>query len=128
MVVSEIMTANPTTIDVGASLADALEAMAQMRIRHLPVTEEGRLIGMLSDRDLAPLQRQMSAADELPAIASLMSADVASLDQEADVTEAIDLMLQEKVGAVPVVSDETGEVLGIVSYVDVLTHHADVLD
>lgn len=129
MVVSEIMTSNPTTIDVGADLNQALDEMAQLRVRHLPVTEEGRLIGMLSDRDLAPLRESAStSSDELPSIASLMSADVASVNQEAEVVEVIDLMLEEKIGAVPVVDEDSGEVVGVVSYVDVLTTHADVLD
>jgi acetoin utilization protein AcuB len=129
MVVSEIMTPNPTTIDVGEDLDQALDAMAQLRVRHLPVTEEGRLIGMLSDRDLAPLRETASSSsDELPSIASLMSADVASVNQEAEVVEVIDLMLEEKIGAVPVVDEDSGEVVGVVSYVDVLTTHADVLD
>jgi acetoin utilization protein AcuB len=52
-------------------------------------------------------------------ISSIMTADVLSVDVESDVTEIIELMLEHKVGAVPVV-DGDGGVVGIVSYMDVL--------
>jgi len=128
MVVSEIMTPNPTTIDVGEDLAVAIDALAHLRVRHLPVSEEGRLIGILSDRDLAALRNSAASEEELPTIASLMSSDVSSVNQEADVLEVIDMMVEEKIGAVPVVDDESGEVIGVVSYVDVLMTHAELLD
>jgi CBS domain-containing protein len=51
--VSSWMTRNPATISPGASAQEALEAMLQGGFRHLPVTEEGRVLGMLSLRDLA---------------------------------------------------------------------------
>ena len=49
-----------------------------------------------------------------------MSADVVKVYPETDLGEVIDRMLDEKVGAVPVVDADTGDLLGIVSYVDVL--------
>jgi CBS domain-containing protein len=51
--VSSWMTRNPATISPGASAQEALEAMLQGGFRHLPVTEEDRVLGMLSLRDLA---------------------------------------------------------------------------
>ena len=46
------MTANPATVEAGSSLGDARDLMERMHVRHLPVTEGGKLIGMLSMRDL----------------------------------------------------------------------------
>lgn len=53
-------------------------------------------------------------------VAEIMSSNVTSIDPEAEVEEIIDLMLENKVGALPVLDDHSGELVGIVSYVDVL--------
>jgi CBS domain-containing protein len=71
---------------------------------------------MLSDRDL----RSARASDLDALVTELMSADVVSVGPESDALEVIDLMIDTKVGAVPVVDDEDGSLLGIISYVDVL--------
>ncbi len=126
MVVSEIMTTDPVTITAESSVSEALEAMADLNIRHLPVTEEGALSGMLSDRDLAALRNKPGALDSTT-VADLMSGDVACVDPESDVSDVIEIMLEAQVGAVPVVSAESQQVVGIVSYVDVLRSHAALL-
>ncbi|MEK9947207.1 MAG: CBS domain-containing protein [Alphaproteobacteria bacterium] len=48
---SQVMTANPDTIDAGATALDALRAMNERGYRHLPVMDEGRVIGVVSTRD-----------------------------------------------------------------------------
>lgn len=125
---SEIMTENPRTVLDSDSIADALEALSAMQVRHLPVVDaDGNLVGMLSDRDLAPFVRWV-ADDVHPErrttlatrrVAELMSADVVSVDLDSELSAVIDAMLSERVGAVPVV-DADGSVAGIISYVDVL--------
>ena len=84
---------------------------------------------MLSDRDLASLDvgrvLTTEGADALrralaaPVVAA-MSSDVISVEPEADLGDVIDLMIENKVGAIPVVLPDTREVVGIVSYIDVL--------
>jgi acetoin utilization protein AcuB len=98
-------------------------------VRHLPVVDEqGELVGILSDRDLRSLRLPPAAAGETSGppllrsrrpVADFMSGGVISVDPAAHVGEIIDVMLEESVGALPVV-DEDGELVGIVSYVDVL--------
>lgn len=129
MVVSEIMTSDPVAIDVRQELREAMLAMADLDVRHLPVIEDGQLVGILSDRDLAPLrQRAADASARLPELAAIMSADVVSVNPESEVSEVIELMLEQSIGAVPVVSADSLELVGIVSYVDVLRSHAELLD
>ena len=48
---SKVMTANPDTIDASASALDALKAMNERGYRHLPVMDEGRIVGVVSTRD-----------------------------------------------------------------------------
>jgi CBS domain-containing protein len=129
MIAAEIMTENPRTMRTTDPVRDALEALEAMQIRHLPVVdEEGNLVGMLSDRDLGPLMKSfMEGAEAERMIAPLssrkvsefMSADVVSVSVDAEVSTIIETMLEERIGAVPVVDGE-GNVSGIISYVDVL--------
>ncbi len=126
MLVTEIMTPSPRVVRDTARIADAVDILQSMPIRHLPVVDEdGSLVGMLSDRDLGPMMRNSTNGAEAPldlssrTVADFMSGDVVSVDIEADVTEAVEKILEERVGAVPVI-DGDGQVVGIVSYVDIL--------
>ena len=51
MIARDLMTANPVTVDPKASIAEAWDLMREMAIRHVPVVQDGALVGMLSDRD-----------------------------------------------------------------------------
>ena len=125
----DVMTANPITVTPQATLAEVWDIMREADIRHVPVARAGVLIGMLSDRDLASLDvgrvLTTEGADALrralgaPVVAA-MSSDVISVDPEADLGDVIDLMIENKVGAIPVVLPDTREVVGIASYIDVL--------
>jgi acetoin utilization protein AcuB len=113
----DLMTEDPISLPVTAKVREALAILRTMDIRHVPVVgHKDELIGMLSDRDL----RSARASDLDAPVTELMSADVVSVGPESDALEVIDLMIDTKVGAVPVVDDEDGSLLGIISYVDVL--------
>ncbi len=127
MNVSDVMTADPVTVDVGVSLQRAFAVLDELDVRHLPVVEEGRLAGILSDRDLREVRALVNERREhTPRVADLMSADVVSVHPETDLLEVIQLMLEEKFGAVPVVDDDD-RVIGIVSYVDLLREFGKTL-
>jgi len=110
----DLMTESPAVIEVTATLRSAVDRLQALDIRHLPVIDDdGELVGMLSDRDL----RGSAPADA--AVATVMSADVIAVDEEADAAEIVDLMIDNKIGAVPVI-DADRTLVGIVSYVDLL--------
>ncbi len=127
----DLMTADPLTIDVTASVKEALELLDTVPIRHLPVLDGDDLVGILSDRDLRPWRQALwdledgegtvaaAAALGQPA-RKLMRTDVLFLGVDRPLTDAIDVMLDFQVGAVPIV--EEGRLVGIVSYVDLLEH------
>lgn len=120
----DLMTEDPRIIRAGASVADAMEVLEQLDIRHLPVTDDdGNLIGMLSDRDLRPLLGERDEEDPVrrarTLVSDLMTGNVVSVTTDTEIGEIIELMLDNKIGAVPVVDGE-GHVVGIVSYVDIL--------
>jgi acetoin utilization protein AcuB len=130
MTAEDIMTGNVTTIGETATIAEALELLSEKEIRHLPVLREnGELSGMLSERDLrtfgVSLVTDVEGLENLKArlsapVSSLMSGDVLTIGRETDLPDVVDMMVDEKVGALPVVDEETSDVVGIVSYVDVL--------
>jgi len=128
MVVAEIMTENPACIEIQAPLSQALELLDTLQVRHLPVVDDGELVGILSDRDLAAYRRSAGIESALPGIAAVMSSNVLSVEPEAEVSEAIDLLLEGNCGAVPVVEAGTDRLVGILSYVDILESHSNLLD
>ena len=115
----------------------ALEVMEEQGIRHLPVVRGREVIGMLSDRDVrgvgVSLVHDLESLDQLQAklrqkVTEVMSGNVLSVGPQSDVGEVVDLILDEKVSAVPVVDEETSDLVGIVSYVDVLRAVRNSLD
>ena len=133
----DLMTPNPVTVAPQARIAEAWDLMRELEIRHMPVVANGALVGMLSDRDLAHLDMTsmltLDAAEGLrqeltTPIAKVMHPDVIVVEPETGLDEIVDLLLEHKVGALPVVAGDTYEVLGIVSYIDVLRAIRDRLD
>jgi acetoin utilization protein AcuB len=129
MQASDLMTSSPATIRPEATIRQAVALLQDLDVRHLPVVDvEGRLVGMLSDRDLRALAIPFISGGESQGtlmtalgspVSAVMSADVLSVDPEAEVDDIVELMLDSKIGAVPVVDRDRG-LVGIVSYVDVL--------
>jgi acetoin utilization protein AcuB len=123
---SEIMTENPRTIGVNDTIGEAIAALEGMDVRHLPVVDaNGDLVGMVSDRDIAAwkgvftTRSARTSSEARVTVGQVMSSDVLSVDGDADVRAIVELMLEHRIGAIPVVDGE-GSVTGIVSYVDVL--------
>lgn len=135
MVLEDIMTANPITAAPDWTVRQAFETLHDNDFRHLPVVHNDELVGMVSDRDLQRYVTPTTAAIEDPsqsralldeAIADVMHGDVHALNSESDVEEAIALMVEQRIGAVPVVSPIEGALVGIVTYIDVLRAARDL--
>jgi acetoin utilization protein AcuB len=130
------MTPSPITVTPEATLAEVWDLMREADIRHVPVVEAGVLVGMVSDRDLASLDvARVLTADGAEAlrralatpVVTVMSSDVIFVEMEDDLDDVIELMLEHKVGAIPVVRSDTRDVMGIVSYIDVLRGIRDLV-
>ena len=126
---SRLMTRQPVTVAPSATLAEVWDAMRDLEIRHVPVVQGGALVGIVSDRDLARadiltvLAAQGAEALRLELatpVARVMSSDVLSIDTETELADAVEIFIEQKVGALPVVRPDTGELVGILSYIDVL--------
>ena len=128
MTVSEVMVTDLVTVGPESDLKEAVDHMNSAHIRHLPVVQSGRLVGIVSDRDIRLFGMTMAGAEDGD-LRFAIGADVrvrevkqrepVLIEPDADVREALDMMIEDRVGAIPVVDD--GEhLLGIVSYVDML--------
>ncbi len=129
MLVQEIMTANPVTVEVTDTVQDVIDVLNDMDIRHVPVVDSGVLAGMISDRDLRDFTLPMMVRFSNPEraaercatpISQVMHSDVLTVGSESELQEVIDLMIDHKIGAVPVCDEIEGRLVGIVSYIDVL--------
>ena len=126
---ADIMTRNPVVVDSTATVQDVADVMFGTEVRHVPVVEQGTLVGMVSDRDLRsyllPRSEQIIRPDDARArlaanVGMVMRTDMLTVTPEAPVTAIIDLLLQERIGAVPVLQSASHALLGMVSYIDVL--------
>ena len=90
-VISEVMTPNPLTLSPGDIGSDVLHAMMERHIGHIPITEGGRLVGMVTQTDLTRFQA-VSSAELVSAIARAIDAS-----EMAKVTDEIPRLLAQLV-------------------------------
>ena len=126
MLIRYWMTQPVVTIDKSDSMQHAINLIKEKDIRLLPVTDKGKLCGIVSDRDL----KRASASDATSLdihellylvskikIADVMTRDVISLHPDWTVEEAADVMLANKISGAPVVEDD-GTLCGILTKTD----------
>jgi acetoin utilization protein AcuB len=110
--------------------------MHEKNIRHLPVVAHNEVVGLLSDRDLRSyLQEVYRSSQETKegirrkslVISDVMYVKPITIDPGTDLSDAIDLMLENKIGAL-VVTDTLNQLRGIVSYEDILRNVRDVYE
>lgn len=115
--VSRWMSKDLETISPSSALGDALERMGQRRIRHLPVVDGGKLVGLLSDRDA---RRSLDGEGSEAKVRDMMTPynKLRCVEPGALVRDAAELICREKISALPVVVGE--QLVGIVTSEDLL--------
>ena len=131
LTVKEIMETEVVSLGADDALDLADDIMRLGRIRHMPVVSAGRLVGILSQRDLfraavsSVLDFQPGPQREWLAkiqVREVMATSVRSVRETTSVKEAAELMVAERIGCLPVVGGENGdEVIGLVSESDCLS-------
>lgn len=123
MLVKYWMTREVITVDENVSLMQASKLMKEHGIKHLPVVEERRLVGIVSDRDLKEAQPSDATSLDIHElyylldkvkIKNLMSTNLHTTTAEEVVERAAALMLEYEISALPVV-DQEGQLKGIVT-------------
>ena len=132
--VNDVMSKDPLTVSPSDTVGQAEELMYENHYRQLPVVENKQLIGIVTDRDIRSFLAQSSLLEPekrgkalRTKVTDIMTAKPLTLSPENDLREAVELLLEEKIGGIPVV-DETEGLVGIVTYVDVLRCFFDRLE
>jgi len=126
MKVVDVMTKDPLTIGPSETVGEAEELMAENGIRQLPVVKNSDLIGIITDRDVRsflagssvspPNEREQALRTQ---VSDLMTSNPLTLAPDDELQDAVELLVEQKIGGVPVVDPAEG-LVGIVTYVDVL--------
>jgi len=116
--IREIMTSNPSTVEADKTVVDAARIMKQEDAGVVPVTENGRLTGMVTDRDIAIRVVAEGKDPQSTSVREVASKDLVTVDPEQDLDEALRLMAKHQVRRLPVV-EEDGRLVGVVAQADV---------
>lgn len=116
MKVKNHMSPNPFTVAPQASVDQALALMREHGIRHLPVLDQGRLVGMVTDNELRSAWFPSLLSDL--SVKDLMARDPLTVDSEETIYQAARLLNNLKLTGLPVMED--GRVVGIITLSDVL--------
>lgn len=129
--VRDVMSASPIYFAPDDNLLLAAIRMTREQIRHLPVVADGKVVGILSDRDLRVALGDPVRAlegdvdlDQTMTVGWAMTSQPVTAREDDDLAGLRRYFLDERIGALPVV-DDSGALVGIVSYVDVLRYALD---
>ncbi len=119
----EIMTSNVTTANREMSLREVAVLMRDGDMGSLPIVEDKKLVGMITDRDIV-VRAIAEGKDVATKIGNVMTTEIFSVKPSDYVFEAIRLMGDKQVRRIPVV-EETGELAGIISMADIALEMED---
>jgi acetoin utilization protein AcuB len=126
MKVVDVMTKNPLIVTPVETVGQADELMTENKIRQLPVVDGPALLGIVTDRDIRSFLSGSLLSDpearekalNTP-VREVMTLEPLTLSPDDELEEAVELLIDEKIGGIPVV-DEAEGLVGIVTYVDIL--------
>lgn len=122
--VRELMTPFPFRVDVGDDVASVERRMNGLGVRHLPVVEEGRLVGIVSERDVAFAASLRGDPAEI-SVERIMTRDPYVVGPEMPLASVVRTMADRRIGSVVVV--EGDRTVGLLTTTDVMAAMADLL-
>src|SRR5947199_10719641 len=120
----ELMTSNPCSIDSDKSVAYAAKMMRDENVGLAPIVEGNRLIGTVTDRDIAIRVVAEGKDPESTKVTEVASTDLVTVDPQQDLDEALRLMSKHQVRRLPVI-EEDGRLVGVVAQADVARNAHD---
>lgn len=132
--VRDYMTSDPQTLDMKSTLLNAVLLLRRSELRHIPILDNDRLVGVLSDRDVARWAPSMLTSvspqeynrvfEETP-VGKVMTRNPISTSPDAPLAEAVNLMYKHRLGCLPVL--EAGRLSGIITVTDMLRALYDLI-
>ena len=126
MLIRNFMTKNVVTIDAEESMPKAIQLLRQHKINMMPVTQQGKLVGVITDRDLkkaSPSEATDLDTHELKyllnkiKIKDIMTKKVITIPSDHTIEEAAEILMNEDISGAPVVNDH-GDIEGIITSTD----------
>jgi CBS domain-containing protein len=116
--IKDVMTSDPCTIDADKSVAYAAKMMRDEDVGVAPIVESDKLVGMLTDRDIAVRVVAEGKDPERVTVREVASKQVVTVDPQQDLEEALRIMAKHQVRRLPVL-EEDGRLVGVVAQADV---------
>lgn len=116
--VQDVMTQNPRTVEAAQMVVGAARLMRDENVGIAPVVEGGRLVGTLTDRDVAVRVVAEGRDPGSTSVRDVASTDLVTVDPQQDFEEAVRLMAEHQVRRLPV-AEEDGRLVGIIAQADV---------
>ena len=136
MKVSEIMTSNPVTVGLDDPLSVVKDIFDQSRFHHLLVIDEGKLLGVVSDRDLlrsisCNIGTNVYTPKDLDTLKKrvhqIVSRKPITLSPEATIDDAVNVFNNHRISCIPIVNDE-GVAVGILTWRDIMKNFKRVCE
>ena len=122
--IRDFMTSNPCSIEADKSVSYAAKMMKDEDVGLAPIVEGERLIGTVTDRDIAIRVVAEGRDPESTTVREIASTQLVTIDPQQDLDEALRLMAQHQVRRLPVV-EEDGRLVGVVAQADVAREGQD---
>ena len=123
--VQKYMTTSPHTVGSDQTLSHAHAVLKEHEIRHLPVLRGGKLVGMITERDLALVETLKDVDPAVITVDDAMSPGVYTVSPDAPIDEVVEEMASKKYGSAVVV--QNNKVVGIFTTVDVCSAFSALL-
>lgn len=128
LTVGDLMTRDVVTLEESDSLLEVDDVLKRQHIRHLPVVRQGKLVGLVSHRDLLrALGKHPASAPQPVAIADIMTRGLETVTPDVSARDAIYRLLDGRFGCLPVVAGD-GRLVGIVTEADFMRLASRLLD
>jgi CBS domain-containing protein len=115
--VRDAMTEDPRSIAASEPVVDAARLMREQHVGSLPVTDNEKLVGMITDRDITTRVVAEAADPKTTSVGEVYSRDLISVEPDQDLDEALQLMARHQVRRLAVI--ENGSLVGIVAQADI---------
>ncbi len=119
--IRDVMTPEPRTVTADSTVAEAARLMRDEETGIAPIIEGERLVGVVTDRDIAIKVAAEGKDPQSTKVSEVASSNLVTIDPQQDLDEALRLMAQHQVRRLPVV-EEDGKLVGILAQADVARH------
>lgn len=126
--IQDVMTGDVQSIASQETVQRAAQMMDNLNVGSIPVLDDGKLVGMVTDRDITVRATAAGLAPDQTCVRDVMSTNVRTCTRRQSVDEVLDQMGDEQIRRIPVVDEQSQQVIGIVSLGDMAAKHSAGID